>query len=70
MHIIGLYITIKQRRSAVSTYTTTGKDEAKALFKRAYEEKVFAVDYSENVDEMSDGEINSLLCAYINRTGK
>ena len=42
----------------------------KALFKRAYEEKVFAVDHSGNVDEMSDGEINSLICAYINRTGK
>ena len=68
--LLGLYITIEQRRSAVSTYTTTGKDEAKALFKRAYEEQVFAVDHSGNVDEMSDGEINSLICAYINRIGK
>ena len=68
--LLGLYITIEQRRSAVSTYTTTGKNEAKELFKRAYEEKAFSVDHSENVDEMSDGEINSLICAYINRTGK
>ena len=68
--LLGLYITIKQRRSVASTYTTTGKDEAKALFKRAYEEKVFAVDHSGNVDEISDGEINSLICAYINRIDK
>lgn len=27
--LLGLYITIEQRRSAVSTYTTTGKNERK-----------------------------------------
>lgn len=66
--LFGLYITIQQRRGAVNnTFTTTGKEEARALFKRAYENGVFTVDHSNNVDKMSDGEISSLLTAYLNR---
>lgn len=68
--LLGLFITIEQRRLAgatATTYTATGKSEAKALFKRAHEEGVFSVDHSADVDKMSDGAINSLLAAYINR---
>lgn len=68
--LLGLFITIEQRRLAgapATTYTATGKAEAKALFKRAYETGHFTVDHSANIDNMSDGEINSLLAAYINR---
>lgn len=68
--LLGLHLTIEQRRlseAPATTYTATGKAEAKALFKRAYEAGVFTVDHSANVDKMSDGEIHSLLAAYINR---
>ena len=68
--LLGLFITIEQRRmvsATAATYTATGKGEAKALFKRAHEEGIFSVDHSSKVDKMSDGEITSLLAAYINR---
>lgn len=67
--LFGLFLTIEQRRSArdSNAFTVTGKAELAALFKRAYEQGVFKIDHSGNINTMTDGEINSLLAAYVNR---
>ena len=67
--LLGLFITVEQRRNEnrSNTLTVTGKSEVEVLLKRAYLEGTFKVDHSGNVNRMSDGEINSLLAAYLNR---
>lgn len=67
--LLGLVITIEQRRAEkhLNTYTAKGRLELKSVFKRAYEQGIFTVDHSEKVDELPDSELTSLLAAYMNR---
>lgn len=67
--LLGLVITIEQRRAEkyLNTFTATDRVELKSVFKRAYEQGIFKVNHSENVDELPDSELTSLLAAYMNR---